>query len=68
MTRFMLALLLLTSPVLAQSNEVKPGTAKPQMQTSAWIRPAIQGEEPRRRHVPDRSRATSARVLLWGEV
>lgn len=45
MTRFMLALLLLTSPVLAQSNEVKPGTAKPQMQTSAWIRPAIQGEE-----------------------
>ena len=26
-------------------NEVKPGTAKPQMQTSAWIRPAIQGEE-----------------------
>ena len=45
MTRFMLALLLLTSPVLAQSNEVKPGTAQPQMQTSAWIRPAIQGEE-----------------------
>ena len=45
MTRFMLAFLLLTSPVLAQSNEVKPGTAKPQMQTSAWMRPAIQGEE-----------------------
>ena len=45
MTRFMLALLLLTSPVLAQSNEVKPGTAQPQMQTSAWLRPAIQGEE-----------------------
>ena len=67
MTRFMLALLLLTSPVLAQSNEVKPGTAKPQMQTSAWIRrPSRRGA--RRRHVPDRSRATSARVLLWGEV
>ena len=45
MTRFMLALLLLTSPVIAQSNQVKPGTAMPQIQTSAWKRPVIQGEE-----------------------
>ena len=45
MTRCMLALLLLTSPVFAQSNSVKPGSTKPQMQTSEWIRSTIPGEE-----------------------
>ena len=35
MTRFMLALLLLTNPVLAQSNSEARHLGKPQMQTSA---------------------------------